>query len=518
MFYFNHVIIPKLVRISPVYRPLENLRLEWDDTETLDIKEFIDAVVKMSPYYEFDIKELVERTGLPVTGMRGMSGESPVAPGPTPRPPVNPQKKKSEPGREKPGIADTVNALYYPDGSMPEAAGLSLEEKIRDRVLKRLAGKGFDVGKEIDPDLFAHTFGCLDKAVSKGFGKVEYGTPDYDFLEGLRHNNAVFAAFKTHRQQNEIHARLFDEDGKRKDFDRFRKDTAGILQDYNVNWLRTEYDTAVRRARFAADFRSCRANKDLYPNLEWLPSVSATPREAHRVFYGQIRPLEDPFWDTNYPGNLWNCKCGIRSTDKPVNATGDAAPVQAAPGLDKNPATSGEVFTESHPYIKGASIEAKKAVEEFVYKEYTDIPVRNGKLRIHEKHGKNERKENIKVGTYLAEKHGYEIDLIENPDGEKSADSFNRTLGCFQEYKVNGKATVNAIDMAIKSGSKQANDLVLWIDSDIRLEDLAAAIRPRVIRTGRITHITIVRNGKDKRYSREDIIAEGFKIRQADLE
>ena len=354
--------------------------------------------------------------------------------------------------------------------------------------------------------------------MSKGFGKVEYGTPDYDFLEGLRHNNAVFAAFKTHRQQNEIHARLFDEDGKRKDFDRFRKDTAGILQDYNVNWLRTEYDTAVRRARFAADFRSCRANKDLYPNLEWLPSVSATPREAHRVFYGQIRPLEDPFWDTNYPGNLWNCKCGIRSTDKPVNATGDAAPVQAAPGLDKNPATSGEVFTESHPYIKGASIEAKKAVEEFVYKEYTDIPVRNGKLRIHEKHGKNERKENIKVGTYLAEKHGYEIDLIENPDGEKSADSFNRTLGCFQEYKVNGKATVNAIDMAIKSGSKQANDLVLWIDSDIRLEDLAAAIRPRVIRTGRITHITIVRNGKDKRYSREDIIAEGFKIRQADLE
>ena len=401
---------------------------------------------------------------------------------------------------------------------MPEAAGLSLEEKIRDRVLKRLAGKGFDVGKEIDPDLFAHTFDCLDKAVSKGFGKVEYGTPDYDFLEELRHNNAVFAAFKTHRQQNEIHARLFDEDGKRKDFDRFRKDTAGIFQDYNVNWLRTEYDTAVRRARFAADFRSCRANKDLYPNLEWLPSVSATPREAHRAFYGQIRSLEDPFWDTNYPGNLWNCKCGIRSTDKPVNATGDAAPVQAAPGLDKNPATSGEVFTGSHPYIKGASIEAEKAVEEFVYKEYTDIPVRNGKLRIHEKHGKNERKENIKVGTYLAEKHGYEIDLIENPDGEKSADSFNRTLGCFQEYKVNGKATVNAIDMAIKSGSKQANDLVLWIDSDIRLEDLAAAIRPRVIRTGRITHITIVRNGKDKRYSREDIIAEGFKIRQADLE
>ena len=135
-----------------------------------------------------------------------------------------------------------------------------------------------------------------------------------------------------------------------------------------------------------------------------------------------------------------------------------------------------------------------------------------------EKHGKNERKENIKVGTYLAEKHGYEIDLIENPDDMKSADSFNHTLGCFQEYKVNQVASRNAIDRALRSGKDQANDIVLWIESDISLEDLSAAIRPRVNRAGNISHITIVRDGKDRRYSRNEILSEGFRIRQADLE
>lgn len=364
-FYFNYIIIPKLVKISPVYRLLENLRLEWDETETLDIREYIDSVNKLSANFDFDYEEVAKRTGLPITGQKNVSPDGQPA-GPTP---PDPQKKKSEPGRRESGIAATVNALYYPDGTMPEAAaGLSLAEKIRERVLQRLAGKGFDVEKDIDPDLFEHTFARLNKAMDKGYGKVEYGTPDDDFLRELRHNNAVFAAFKTHRQQNEIHALLFDEDGKRKDFDRFRKDTESVLHNYNVNWLRTEYDTAVRRARFAADFREAQANKDLYPNLEWLSSVSVHPREVHRAFYGQIRASDDPFWSTNYPGNLWNCKCRVRSTDKPVNATGEGVPVPAANGLDKNPAISAELFTESHPYIKGASAEAKKAVDQFVEK------------------------------------------------------------------------------------------------------------------------------------------------------
>lgn len=378
-FYFNYIIIPKLVKISPVYKPLERLKLKWDDTESLSITDYIEAINKLAYTFEFDHKEVAKKTGLPIIGQKtNPGGEQQGGNLPNSKNPVddpkkdNAQKKKSNSNKEMTysGIADTINALYYQEGEEPtDAAGFSLSDKIRDRVLERLRGKGFDVEKDIDPDLFAHTFDAISKGVDKGFGKVKFDSPDAAFLNELRHNCKVFAAFKTHRQQNELHSLLLDEDGKRKGFDQFRKDTEKILQDYNVNWLRTEYDTAVRRARFAADFRGYVANKDLFPNLEWLPSVSVNPREAHRVFYGTIRPVDDPFWNTNFPGNLWNCKCRVKSTDAPVNVEGEEKPVPPTPGLDKNPGTSGEIFTETHPYEKNTYPGAEEAVRMLRIKE-----------------------------------------------------------------------------------------------------------------------------------------------------
>lgn len=247
-----------------------------------------------------------------------------------------------------------------------EADGLKLSDKIRDRVLNRLCSKGFDVDKDIEPDLFAHTFNQLEKALDI-FGSPEWGTPDRDFLEALRHSEAVFAAFKTHQQQTELHEQPTDEEGKLKSFDQFRKDTEPIIQEYNVNWLRTEYDTSVRRARFAADWKRFEKDKDLYPNLKWLPSVSVNKREGHRVFYNRVWKADDPFWNTNYPGNLWNCKCGLTSTDEKITEgrtpSGHDKP---EPGLDKNPGITGEMFTDTHPYIKDAGKEARKAVDKFV--------------------------------------------------------------------------------------------------------------------------------------------------------
>ena len=71
---------------------------------------------------------------------------------------------------------------------------------------------------DIDPDLFEATRSALDNAAREGVGKIAYGHPDHDFYEQLKHNNAVFAAFKTHRQQNELAALLVDENGTPKSF------------------------------------------------------------------------------------------------------------------------------------------------------------------------------------------------------------------------------------------------------------------------------------------------------------
>lgn len=123
-------------------------------------------------------------------------------------------------------------------------------------------------------------------------GKVEFATPDYDFLEQMKWNVKVFSAFKTHRQQNELYGKMFDKEGKVKPFDQFRKDSETVLNNYNVNWLRTEYDTCITRARFAADFHRYQSQTDLYSNLQWSPSVAVEKRETYpcsTTGYGLLR-------------------------------------------------------------------------------------------------------------------------------------------------------------------------------------------------------------------------------------
>lgn len=380
---FNQEIIPRLIKISPVYSVFKGCRLEWDNHETMTLKDYVEAIKNLAYTFDFDPEKVAEMTGLPITAVKqvtnqGMqeggnmknNGKNTGKKNPDDEPePPQPGKKK-EPVRNE-GFSQAINTLYYGEDHIPhsvsvEAAGLKLSDKIRDRILNRLRSKGFDVDKDIEPDLFEHTFSQLDKALDI-FGKPEWGTPDRDFLEALRHSEAVFAAFKTHRQQKELYEQLTDEEGKLKSFDQFRKDTEPIIQEYNMTWLRTEYDTAVRRARFAADWKRFEKDKDLYPRLKWLPSVSVDKREGHRVFYNRVWDADDPFWSTNYPGNLWNCKCGLTSTDE--KATEGKTPSghdKPEPGLDKNPGITGEMFTATHPYIKEAGKEARKAVDKFV--------------------------------------------------------------------------------------------------------------------------------------------------------
>ena len=75
-FYFNEEIKPRLVDLSSVYSPLANLTLEYDESETLSLKDILDALKSLSQYYEFDINELIKITGLPFTGLRNIFGSN----------------------------------------------------------------------------------------------------------------------------------------------------------------------------------------------------------------------------------------------------------------------------------------------------------------------------------------------------------------------------------------------------------------------------------------------------------
>lgn len=194
-----------------------------------------------------------------------------------------------------------------------------------------------------------------------GYGNVKFGEPDFDFVQELKLNNGVFSAFKNHEQTKDLVKLLRDEKGNLKSFSQFRKDTESIVGDYNKRWLKTEYNTAIQKARAASNWKKWEKVKHLYPNVEYLPSRAAVPRAEHKVFYGTVLPMDDPFWIDHTAPLDWGCLCGSTNTDKETTEVPDNN-VKVAPGLDNNPAISKKIFSESHPYETSLSKKAHKQV------------------------------------------------------------------------------------------------------------------------------------------------------------
>lgn len=369
----------------------------------------------------------------------------------------------------------------------------------------------------------------------------------------LQRSNYIFSGMKTFHELNEAFPSLLDSNGNRKTFEAFLNDVRKIDNTYNSNYLRAEYNFVQSSAEMAAKWERFSEDGDRY-NLQYRTANDDKVRPEHAALNGVTLPPSDPFWEEYYPPNGWNCRCTVvqvRKSKYPATpheeamALGEEALQRDTKGIFHfNPGKQSKTVPDYNPYtirrcrdcdiakgkIKLARFVPENElcsacklihscwakVKEETPETFTECETSNGKLRVSSKHGKTEKKENVRVGRYLAEKHGYEIDLIANPQNETSADSFNKTLGIEQEYKVNTTPTKNSIDTLIRKGAKQADDLVLFVDSGISLDELSNALNNRVRRTNLKT-VMVVINGMDKTYTYDEITANGFKIRQADL-
>lgn len=222
---------------------------------------------------------------------------------------------------------------------------------------------------DIEINLFNEICDRINEAARKGLDESGTVDPDDDFRTAILRNNEVFAAFKVHRMQNDMARLLLDSNGNLKPFEQWRKEVMPIASHQVGQWLRTEYNTAVLRAHQAADWQQFEREKDVLPNLRWMPSTSVNPGKDHMVFWGTVRPIDDPFWNEHRPGDRWNCKCDLSSTDDPVTEIPDFTKKDNPhPGLDNNPGKDGKLFSDTHPYIANAYPGAKKAVERLMGK------------------------------------------------------------------------------------------------------------------------------------------------------
>lgn len=209
-----------------------------------------------------------------------------------------------------------------------------------------MEGKSGDIHR----DVYQAYSDNLRKAVGGVFNADDYGDKYFDLQAQLQSNVSRFAAYKAYHLTQQLNK-------KREEWtndDDFKKVAKAMMNTFN-RYQAAEYNTATARARTAkqwTDFNADPIANELYPNLRWLPSRSANPREEHIPFYGLVLPKTDPFWQQNQPGNLWNCKCDWEETDAPV-ATERPASIHAK-GLEGNPAETGEIFTKECTYFKQA--------------------------------------------------------------------------------------------------------------------------------------------------------------------
>ena len=175
----------------------------------------------------------------------------------------------------------------------------------------------------------------------------------------LQQSDYVFSGIKTFHELNEAFPSLIDENGNRKPFEQFLNDVQKIDRTYNQQYLRAEYNFCQASADMAAKWEHFQDQSDRY-NLQYRTAGDSNVRPEHAALDRVTLPANDPFWETYYPPNGWNCRCTVvqvRKSKYPVTPHDEAiARAEAATLSDKkhmfrfNPGIKQKTFPDYNPY------------------------------------------------------------------------------------------------------------------------------------------------------------------------
>lgn len=374
----------------------------------------------------------------------------------------------------------------------------------------------------------------LQKGIDKTFSSagVEFGKRNKVFIEQFKHNTSIFAAFKSHKQGEELARMMLDENGKQRTFSQFRKAVKPIIGEYNQRYLKTEYDTFVRSARMAANWKKFEERKHIFPNLEFMQSRARDKRPEHLKWVGIILPMDHPWWATHTPPISWGCQCWIRQT---------RAAVKYPDGLFEEPDDTPEVFQnnpgvtaepiaiDKHPYATESNL-TRHQIQDFVqqhdtstmeYVRQESVGANGGYLDIHTlADNKPEYKD---IGTLLANL-GHKVRLIPDidpkkvelrkllmPDGVKINKNPDATIGGrIFEFKSLDSNSYNAVSQQIRKAGNQADYVLLNIKGYMSDDIVNRAIRGRVKNKKNIREVWIVKDGYVVKYDRDYIMGKSF--------
>lgn len=334
-FYFNTEIKPRLVKLSPVYAPLANLSFEYDESETLSMKEILEAVKGLAPYFEFDVAELAKISGLPITRLRATISEALGAAGSATGSAGGTEKKKNSPT----GLAPAVTSSAFDFGSARplfaatwEKAYAELLEGIRRGEIKE---------GDIDREFILKTYDRLNKAAELGYGRNYYSD---SIARNMRENLLRFAATKTYVQQQEV--RTIRKSAA--DEQTYRTEGRKYLERQNETYLDVQAAWSARSAQSAREYRDFVRDRDIYPNLRFRTMRDDRVRRSHAELEGLILSIDDPRLDEYMPPLDPRCRCWLEQTREAVT---DFDPeFEPDPQWAGNPGKTGVIFNDRNSY------------------------------------------------------------------------------------------------------------------------------------------------------------------------
>jgi len=116
--------------------------------------------------------------------------------------------------------------------------------------------------------------------------------------------------------------------------------------------LDTIFRTNIQAAYQAGHYERQTAVAGNLPFWQYVAVMDGRTRPAHAAMNGRVLRSDDPFWQTSYPPNGFNCRCTVRALSKgdlsreSLNVEKDLKGM-ADPGFDSNPGASlGKTLTD----------------------------------------------------------------------------------------------------------------------------------------------------------------------------
>ena len=202
-------------------------------------------------------------------------------------------------------------------------------------------------------ELFEFSFFAMSTVLAKTFGlPSDFSKGTYSFRRAtqMKNNLSIFSGAKTFQEVLELTIGTRASNGDLIAFNTFKKLGTQIDDRYNIDWLKTEQQASFRQSQSADDWKEVNKDKELFPYLRYSTVNDARVREDHKEQDGIIKRVDDPFWNTWFPPNGWNCRCIVTQLEKGKVTRGkfDKNP---DPVFGTNVGKTGLIFPKEHKYF-----------------------------------------------------------------------------------------------------------------------------------------------------------------------